>query len=53
MKVKVFRNSNLAELEKELNEYLAKVTPTNYVDIKYAASDEASEAMVITRTEVE
>lgn len=53
MQVKFFRAANLKDLENALNEYLKKVSNENFVDIKYAATEDASEAVVITRTEVE
>ena len=53
MKVKMFSNTDVRELEKDINEYLEKVSNTNFVDIKMSTCDHSCEAMVITRTEVE
>ena len=53
MKVKIFSNADMRELEKDINKYLEKVTPVNFVDIKMSTCDHSCEAMVITRTEVE
>ena len=49
MKVKLFSNGNVIELEAMVNEYLKTVSPVDFVDIKYSSSDQYSEVMVITR----
>ena len=53
MKVKIFSSRDTQVLEDSVNMYLEKVSNTNFVDIKYSSSDEFSEVIVITRTEVE
>lgn len=49
MKVKMFANDNLMELESIINAYLLTVSPVDFVDIKYASTQWSFEAMVITR----